>query len=129
MTMPHAPQPPLLFVYGTLKRGCSNPWSRRLWSTARFLGEGSLPGRLYSLGPYPAFIDDPAAGGPVHGEVAALADESILRELDAYEGPQYLRARRRVRLASGAGLAAWVYIFRGPLGHARRLPDGRWPVQ
>lgn len=61
-----------LFVQGTLKRGCANPWSRRLWPQAAFAGEATLPGRLYALGLYPALVEDDSSGMLVHGEVAEL---------------------------------------------------------
>ncbi len=117
-----------LFVYGTLKRGFSNPWSRRLWARARFAGEATLPGRLYDLGPYPAFVED---GSPtrVHGEVAELEDAGVLQQLDRYEGSQYARVLRRVRMQDGREREAWVYVYRAPLVHARLVPGGRWPVE
>lgn len=118
-----------LFVYGTLKRGFANPWSRRLWSQAAFAGEATLAGRLYDLGAFPAFVEDDASGTPVHGEVAELASAAILSELDRYEGSQYERVLRRVRMHGGQEREAWVYVWRAPLVHARFLPAGRWPVE
>lgn len=115
-----------LFVYGTLKRGFS-PWARRLWSQARYAGEATLPGRLVSIGPFPAFVEDGAAGSLVHGEVAALQDEGVLELLDRYEGPRYRRVLRRVKMQNGRELDAWVYLYRAPLVHACPVPGGRWP--
>lgn len=127
--MPSSHTSACLFVYGTLKRGFSNPWARRLWARARFAGEGTLPGRLYDLGPYPAFVEDAASPAPVHGEVAELEDARVLEELDRYEGSQYKRVLRRVRMQDGQEREAWVYVFRAPVVHARWLPGGRWPVE
>jgi len=118
-----------LFVYGTLKRGFSNPWSRRLWSHARFAGEASLPGRLYDLGPFPAFVEDASSGTLVHGEVAELSDPGLLAQLDHYEGAQYARLLRRVRMHGGGEREAWVYVWHAPLANARFIPGGRWPVE
>lgn len=118
-----------LFVYGTLKRGFSNPWSRRLWSHARFAGEASLPGRLYDLGPFPAFVEDASSGTLVHGEVAELSDPGLLAQLDHYEGAQYARLLRRARMHDGREREAWVYVWRAPLANARFIPGGRWPVE
>ncbi len=58
----------LLFVYGTLKCCCNNPFALRLSREGIFVSAGNLPGRLYRLDWYPALVADPA-GGPVHGEV------------------------------------------------------------
>lgn len=118
-----------LFVYGTLRRGFPSRWSRLLWSQADHAGDGCLPGVLYDLGPYPAFVDPGGDGESVHGEVAVLRDPALLAQLDLYEGSQYERVLRSVQMQDGARLEAWVYRFRAPLGRARRLPGGRWPVE
>ena len=118
-----------LFVYGTLKRGFANPWSRRLWAEAVFLGPATIRGRLYDFGPYPALVETGRKDEVVHGEVAALRRPGLLQDLDAYEGPQFARVLRPVRIEDGAELDAWVYVFRGPLGQARLVAGGRWPVQ
>lgn len=118
-----------LFVYGTLKRGIANPWSRRLWAQARFAGCGTLPGKLYDLGPYPAFVEDDGAAAEVHGEVAELDDPAVLEQLDRYEGSQYERVLRQVRMEDGSSRPAWVYVFRRAPLRARLIPEGRWPLE
>ncbi|MGB9609812.1 MAG: gamma-glutamylcyclotransferase family protein [Bryobacteraceae bacterium] len=118
-----------LFLYGTLKRGFDNPWSRRLWSEAVFVGRGTVRGRLYDFGPYPALVETDEDDAAVHGEVAALRRSGLLSDLDSYEGPQFARMLRPVRIEDGAALDAWVYVFRGSLGRARVVAGGRWPVQ
>lgn len=118
-----------LFVYGTLKRNVPNPWSRRLWSQARYAGEASLPGRLYDLGAFPAFVEGGEPGERVHGEVALLANAEILADLDFYEGSAYTRELRTVEMQDGERREAWVYIFRAPLGRARPVAGGCWPVE
>lgn len=74
----------LLFVYGTLKRGCRN--HHRL-ATQRFVGAAhSVAGyRLYDLGDYPGIVPEPTATEGVVGEVWEV-DEECLRELDRFEG-------------------------------------------
>lgn len=120
---------PCLFVYGTLKRGSANPWARRLWSRAVFLGAATVPGRLYDLGAFPALVETSDDGSTVHGELAQLATARLLEELDDYEGAQYERVLKRARLADGTEREAWVYVWRGPLGRARPVAGGRWPVE
>ena len=58
----------LLFVYGTLKRGCRN---HRLIADQRYLGVATTEPRyrLYDLGPYPGLVRDDAAGLTVAGEL------------------------------------------------------------
>ncbi len=84
---------------------------------------------LYDLGAYPAFVDAAEDGALVWGEVAEFGDEALLHELDLYEGSQYDRVLRAVQLAGGGERLAWIYRFRAPLGRARRIPGGRWPVE
>ena len=127
--MDEGKDPSLLFVYGTLKRGFPNPWSRRLWSRAVFLGEATMPGRLLDLGAYPALLEPASPGDLVHGEVAALRDPSLLGSLDLYEGPQYERVLRRACMRDGAERDAWVYLFRASPRRACIIPGGRWPVK
>lgn len=87
----------LLFVYGTLKRGCHN---HRQLAGQTLLGETcTLPGfRLVDLGGYPGIVTDPA-GGKVEGEVWRV-DQEALRRLDAFEGTDLgLYRRDRIALA------------------------------
>ena len=74
-----------LFVYGTLKRGCSNhDWMRG----QTFLAEGiTLPDyRLFDLGGYPGLVRAAQGEGvAVSGEVWEV-DAEGLRRLDVLEG-------------------------------------------
>lgn len=74
----------LIFVYGTLKRGCSN---HHFLSDQKFVGAArTVPGfRLYELGGHPGMVpkDDDHAG--VSGEIWEV-DEAALVRLDALEG-------------------------------------------
>jgi gamma-glutamylcyclotransferase (GGCT)/AIG2-like uncharacterized protein YtfP len=74
----------LLFVYGTLKRGCSNHGQmagQTFVSAAR-----TVPGyTLYDLGGYPAIVAEPKDKIGVVGEVWNV-DEEALRRLDHFEG-------------------------------------------
>lgn len=74
----------LLFIYGTLKRGCSNH--------AQMAGQALLgPARtvagfqLYDLGGYPAIVPDSSDRDGVEGEVWAV-DAAALQRLDRFEG-------------------------------------------
>lgn len=127
--MASSPLPTALFVYGTLKRGFPNSWSRRLWVEACFAGEASLPGRLFDLGAFPAFVESGEPGEKVHGEVALLPNAELLADLDYYEGSAYTRELRNVEMQDGERREAWVYIFRAPLGRARLVAGGRWPLE
>jgi gamma-glutamylaminecyclotransferase len=74
----------LLFVYGTLKRGCKN---HAHLAGQTYLGEArSVAGyRLYDLGDYPGMIADPSDSEGVTGEVWSV-DAPTLAHLDDFEG-------------------------------------------
>jgi gamma-glutamylcyclotransferase (GGCT)/AIG2-like uncharacterized protein YtfP len=74
----------LLFVYGTLKRGCSNHGQM---TGQTFVGTArTIPGyTLYDLGSYPAIVTDSADRNGVVGEVWSV-DEAALQRLDHFEG-------------------------------------------
>jgi gamma-glutamylaminecyclotransferase len=74
----------LLFVYGTLKRGCSN---HRYLANQRFVGLARTPPgyRLYDLGGYPGIVVQPDDREGVVGEVWSV-DDDALAALDKFEG-------------------------------------------
>lgn len=72
-----------LFVYGTLMRKCrKNPWNEFLSESGKFISEFSIPGKIYLIECYPAFL--PAVHSMVKGELWEL-EESFLQKLDTYE--------------------------------------------
>lgn len=74
----------LIFVYGTLKRGCSN---HAQLAGQTFVGTArSVPGfRLYDIGGYPGVGPAPTDLDGVSGEVWRV-DSAALQRLDAFEG-------------------------------------------
>ena len=74
----------LLFVYGTLKRGCSN---HRYLAGQEFIAISRTPPgyRLYDLGGYPGIVSEPDDRDGVVGEVWSVDDEALQR-LDRFEG-------------------------------------------
>ena len=73
-----------VFVYGTLKRGCSN---HHHLAGQKFLGEArTAPGfTLFSLGDYPGMVRSANPGDQVVGEVWKV-DAACLAALDKLEG-------------------------------------------
>lgn len=74
----------LLFVYGTLKRGCSN---HRHLADQTFVGPARTSSgfRLHDLGGYPGIVARPDDTDGVVGEVWSV-DPGALRRLDEFEG-------------------------------------------
>jgi len=129
---------PHLFVYGSLMSRAGHRMGRRLAREARCLGEASLRGRLYTISWYPGLVDAGGEDDRVWGEVFRLDDPArALAWLDAYEGitpgsparGEYARLQRSVRLATGAELSAWVYVYRRDVAGLRPVPGGRWMPQ
>ena len=125
----------LLFVYGSLLSRVRHPMGARLRREARLLGEGTIAGRLYSLGRYPGLVETAGGSHRVHGEVYDLKRPApTLAWLDSYEGivpgkrerSPYERVERPVRLASGETLTAWVYLYRKSVRTRPEVLGGYW---
>lgn len=131
-----------LFVYGTLRSG----------QTARSLMANSVQrwepatarGQLYAfpMG-YPGFIEGPiergtergtsggdeAGTGEVIGEVCWLSDlAATFALLDAYEGVDFTRVVRKVRLRDGEEVWAWIYMLTdaSTVRLGEHIADGDW---
>jgi gamma-glutamylcyclotransferase (GGCT)/AIG2-like uncharacterized protein YtfP len=133
--------PPIIAVYGTLRRGEPNA---SLLSGARDLGVGRVAGRLHEMPrtverayAYPALVLDGGGDGEVVSavvvEVYELADQATLAVIDALEafdpddvaGSEYVR--RLVGILDGPVATAWIYTYNGPPeAMGDRIPDGDW---
>ena len=113
--------PDLLFVYGTLRRGCDGAEARILHAQAEWLGKARLLGRLYRVDWYPALVMDAEATSWVIGDLFRMTDPDMtLVWLDRYEecGPsfpepqEYRRMIMEVEGVDGSGaVRAWVYVY------------------
>jgi len=120
-----------LFVYGTLRRISKHPMARFLAERATFIGEATLPGRLYNLGRFPGMTEARMQEELVVGDVYELADgEETLAELDRYEGAEsplpsfFERGSAEATLADGTKVQAMVYWFRGEVKESQRIASG-----
>jgi gamma-glutamylcyclotransferase (GGCT)/AIG2-like uncharacterized protein YtfP len=84
----------LVFVYGTLKRRCSN---HHFMAGQKFVGEArTAPGfRLFDLGGYPGMVVRPDDKDGVTGEIWEVDADALVR-LDALEGVSEKTYRREV---------------------------------
>lgn len=116
-----------LFVYGTMRQG----------QTARALVANSIrnsamahtTGEIYAfpMG-YPGFVEGDGRGHVV-GEVVWLTElAATFGLLDAYEGEDFVRVIRQVRLETGEQLWAWIYVLADPatIQLGTRIEDGDW---
>ncbi len=123
--------PDCLFVYGTLRRGHAAPQQQWLARSAQWLGEGSIAGRLYDVGDYPACV---ARGdGPVRGDLYRVpAGGDLLARLDEYEecSPafppphEYVRRVVAVTRDDGSDVMAWVYLYARDVSGLVPVPSG-----
>lgn len=131
------PDPRLLFVYGTLRRGSSTLMAELLAGEATYVGEATVSGVLYDTGSFPACVPATDVTQRVHGDVYGLRDESagtLLAQLDQYEGYSpderfgslFVREYARVRFDDGSEELAWIYRFNNSLEHARVIASGDW---
>ena len=126
---PETPTEPIrhMFAYGTLQPDLAPREIAQVVEKLRLIGEGFLFGKLYDLGSYPGAVIDPASACLVHGTVYELPEEAeILRKLDAYEGPEYVRIEQLVTLVEGRVLTCWVYDYQGRPSEERSIESGRW---
>ena len=133
-------EPRLLFVYGTLRRGSASLMAERLAGQATFVGEGTVSGRLFDTGSYPACVPTTNPAERVYGEVFALrADtkDELLAVLDQYEGyapdarysSLFVREATIVRFVDGSEEVAWIYHYNEGLDDATPITTGDWLVR
>jgi gamma-glutamylaminecyclotransferase len=101
----------LLFVYGSLKRDCSN--HRQLRGQTYVAPARTQPGyRLFDLGEFPGMIRFAADREGVTGEVWSI-DDACLARLDKFEGvPEGLYRREPIPLtAPFANKVVETYLY------------------
>ncbi len=116
----------LLFVYGSLRRGFeAQDLMRRLG--ARYVGKGSVRGRLFDLGNFPGALRTPGTSTRVIGELYQLPSAaSALKSLDRYEGNRYRRELAEVALRDGKRARAWIYWLKRAPASQRRIKGGEY---
>lgn len=118
--------PPLsvnLFVYGTLRADVAELAQQAaargalgIMKEGERIGRGSVAGRLFDVGRYPAMLPAQGARPVVRGEVWRLK-RGALAGLDAYEGSDYRRTLVDVTMEDGSRLEAFAYLWlRGMIG-------------
>jgi gamma-glutamylcyclotransferase (GGCT)/AIG2-like uncharacterized protein YtfP len=116
-----------LWVYGTLRHGCSNPHADLLRRSALYLGSARVQARLYRIDWYPGIR---LGGEPeewVTGDLFQIADPIVLPELDQYEGSnEYRRVHAEAELPNGTRLRCWVYEYLGGVSESHRIASGDW---
>jgi gamma-glutamylcyclotransferase (GGCT)/AIG2-like uncharacterized protein YtfP len=114
----------LVFVYGTLRRGCERAMSIR-FPNSKFIADARVIGSLYDLGAYPGLLCN-ESNSLVIGEVYEVDDE-ILKRLDDFEASSnYWRKQVEISLGTHRK-ACWVYEPDPEFYSARTLiTSGDW---
>ena len=119
----------LIFAYGTLRDPRRMDALLDASSRWRVVAEGSVQGRLYDVGEYPALIKSDDPNDRVPGVVIEIQPgASVLARLDAYEGVDagfYRREVLPVYRAAGSARGAWVYVYQRSVEGLRRITE--WP--
>ena|SRR6187431_2716493 len=120
-----------IFVYGTLRSGCSTGAHHTYLAGATFIAPAKIKGKLFKVSYYPALIIDEVADWVV-GEVYQLASAEQLTVLDTYEEctypaqPEQEYQRRKVTVLTDAGeyLSVWVYAYQHASAHLEFIASG-----
>jgi gamma-glutamylcyclotransferase (GGCT)/AIG2-like uncharacterized protein YtfP len=99
-----------LFVYGTLLKHFNIDVLKPLQDSLQLVSEATLKGKLFNLGAYPAYVE--SAEGSVKGEVYSISEpHKVFEVLDEYEGEEYSRKLKWVRLNTGEKIRCWIYVY------------------
>ena len=123
-----------LFVYGSLRKGFSNPAYNYITQFFSLVSEGKVKGRMYDMGNYPVGIpanDDVFIKGELYEFKNALEFSWAIEQLDAYEGlnPEegelllYERAVADV-FYNDEVTKAWIYWYVGKVDNQPLIPSG-----
>lgn len=122
-----------LFVYGTLMRGFQNPIRKEFLQGSRFLGEGSVLGRLHRVSYYPAAFPSSNSMEVIHGEIYQIRDPNLWCLLDHYEGLdqvppcEYVRSITSLVQSNNPELSrVWIYWYNWTLNPDHHIPSGRF---
>jgi gamma-glutamylcyclotransferase (GGCT)/AIG2-like uncharacterized protein YtfP len=121
-----------MFVYGTLLPRLAPPEIEPTVRRLRRVGQGTIRGRLFDFGEYPAAVL--TRNGPtIKGLVFEVPnDPEVLNRLDEFEGfdpakPKsslFVRKRRRAEMQDGTKIFCWVYAYNGSVKEARPVATG-----
>lgn len=119
MTIPY-----FIFVYGTLKKGQPNPFSKRLEEEGDYVGEAKIEGSIYNLGTYPGYKI--GSGSYVFGQVYKVSAETLFW-LDEYECVPELFSRIGIQLYQDEKfIEAQIYVYNGEVQEFMKIESGEY---
>ena len=120
-------------MYGTLRLHPDHFAHDLLRGRSTFLGDATVPGRLYDLGSFPGALPAASPEDTIHGEAYRITEpEQTFSLLDEYEGcsdadpiPHAFRRDSVIAtLKSGEELECAIYWFTGVPAEERRIASG-----
>lgn len=112
---------PLIFVYGTLRRGGSNHFRM---ASMDWVSSATVRGNLYRVDWFPALVLDPDAPSVI-GEIYQINNTS-LAALDEFEGSQYHRALTTATDTQGQKFEVWIWEWIDSIETLQSIPSGDW---
>lgn len=123
-----------LFVYGSLRRGFPSPAYEYISRYFNHVSDGTVKGRLYDMGTYPAAVPD-TGNRFIQGELYKAKNEEefswAMAQLDDYEGVNvegdevqlYRRELAEVNTGNGT-VVAWMYWYNGAVAGKPVIESG-----
>ncbi|GAB5408119.1 MAG: gamma-glutamylcyclotransferase [Balneolaceae bacterium] len=128
-------EPKYIFVYGLLKSMYHNDPAKFVRKNCSFIGEASIPGKLFDLGTYPGAIYDEKSSSKVHGEIFQIIknETELTHFLDEFEGVgshfkqpnEYVRVSIPVKTATSI-IEASTYLYNWNLEGLKVIDSGRY---
>ncbi len=113
-----------LFVYGTLRRGCSRHQilAKKLeHGVASYRGNAWVDGfDLYQLSDFPAAVP---GSGKIYGEIYSVPFSLLTAQLDEVEGFPHLFDRKQIEVENEP---CWIYFQPKPPEKSEKIDSGQW---
>lgn len=95
------------------------------------MGEDIINGLMYHLGGFPGVVIDNIepfneTEPLIYGDVFMLRDDTIVQQLDAYEG--YPSLYNRVEVPTAGGRTVWVYTYNYDVSNREPMRFADWRV-
>ena len=114
-----------LFVYGSLRKGFHSEAYQYIFNYFHFVGDATVKGLLYDLGPYPAAVPTNEDANII-GELYEIKNKDeygyALAQLDDYEGVdplegeiKYYRREAVDVFIADHTIKAWIYWYNQPV--------------
>lgn len=104
-----------IFVYGMFRDS-----ARNLLGNFKYCGRASVKGKIYKVNEfYPGFVPDKYS--TVWGDVF-LIDPINFKELDEFEGEEYLRTK----VKTSTDIECWIYQYKYDVKNLIEIKTGDW---